>query len=92
MLTVALVRRKAELFFNDYLRRLAQGDEATLFPWAVAGTLPSTAAELTALLREEMPRLRELAAPQRVHGKSGKYMHGSLTTAPAVRWLAKPSL
>ncbi|RZK45054.1 MAG: hypothetical protein EOO59_21390, partial [Hymenobacter sp.] len=68
MLTVALVRRKAELFFSDYLRRLAHGDEATLFPWAVAGTLPSTAAELNTLLREEMPRLRELAAPQRVGG------------------------
>jgi len=68
MLTVALVRRKAELFFTDYLRRLAHGDEATLFPWAVAGTLPGTAAELTTLLREEMPRLRELAVPQRVGG------------------------
>lgn len=68
MLTVAFVRRKAELFFTEYLRRLAHGDEAGLFPWAVAGTLPSTAAELTALLREEMPRLRELASPQRPSG------------------------
>lgn len=68
MLTVALVRRKAELFFTDYLRRLAHGDDATLFPWAVAGTLPGTAAELSALLRVEMPRLRELAAPQRPGG------------------------
>ena len=68
MLTVALVRRKAELFFTDYLRHLAHGDEATLFPWAVASTLPGTAAELSALLRVEMPRLLELAAPQRTGG------------------------
>ncbi len=68
MLTLADLRRKAERRFTDYLRHLAQGTEAALFPWEVAGSLPATAAALTTLLQVEMPRLRELAQPQRPGG------------------------